>query len=167
MRLEARSTFAAPHLLTPSFSDRANFAIGTGDLFVTGTAGVTAVVLSTEVKEDPLYLLAVLNSAVLSNYVIEHSPPYQGGFYKFSKPYLRDLPIRRIDWQNPADQQAHEQLVGLARQLVELHNSRDGASDYERAPLARAIQQVEGEINAKVFALYGIDANEAAAISGD
>ena len=56
-----------------------------------------------DVQEDILYLLGLLNSRLLSFYAVGHSPVFSGAYYKFSAPYLKQLPIRRIDFSDRAD----------------------------------------------------------------
>ncbi|MCD2443462.1 N-6 DNA methylase [Agromyces sp. SYSU K20354] len=92
MYLAAPSTFGGRHLLTPSLSGRSNFALGDGRLFPTGTAGVTSIDLPADMNADAL--LAVLNSPLISTYIIAHSPVYQGNYHKFSKPYIAHAPIK-------------------------------------------------------------------------
>ncbi len=52
MYLDGHESFATPHLLTPSLSNRANFALGQGTLFATGTAGVTSIIRRDDVPEQ-------------------------------------------------------------------------------------------------------------------
>jgi hypothetical protein len=80
MYLDSFGSFAVPHILTPSLSNRSNFALGTGDLFVTGTAGVTSIIPEDNIGESILYLLGVLNSSTLSFYAVGHSPVFSGGY---------------------------------------------------------------------------------------
>src|SRR5262245_16929560 len=96
MYVEARRKLTRTHLLTPSLSRACNFALGSGDLFATGTAGVTSLVLK-KGGYDPLFFLAVLNSSLVRAWVHGHSPVFQGGFRKFSGPYLQAVPIALPD----------------------------------------------------------------------
>ena len=110
-------SFTAPHILTPSLSNHSNFALGTGDIFATGTAGVTSVIPKEDIEEEILYLLGVLNSNVISFYAVGHSPVFSGGYYKFSAPYLKKLP-------NPA-----YQLEQPGRHRPPRQNGRVGGAD--------------------------------------
>ena len=78
MYLDCYRSFSSPHILTPSLSNRANFALGQGTLFVTGTAGVTSIIPREDIQEDILYLLGLLNSRLLSFYAVGHSPVFRG-----------------------------------------------------------------------------------------
>ena len=130
MYLDSYESFAAPHILTPSLSDRSNFAMGTGDLFATGTAGVTSIVPNKDIEdieESISYLLGVLNSSLMSSYAVSHSPIFSGGYYKFSAPYLKQLPIRRIDFSNPTEKSWHDRLVILVVHMQELNKKKRSA----------------------------------------
>jgi hypothetical protein len=157
MYLDAFTTFDSPHILTPSLSDRSNFAIGTGDLFATGTAGVTSLVPASSTPEDIRYLLGLLNSDVLTLWITSHSPPFQGGFYKFSGPYLEQVPIRRIDFHDRQERQLHDRIVQLIDLMQQLHadvSAPDTAQTH--LTLRRRIAATDSAINSAVASLYGL-----------
>ncbi len=118
MYLDSPAAFSAPHLVTPSLSGSSNFARGDGSLFATGTAGVTSIELSS--VDDAEALLALLNSPLISAYIVAHSPMYQGNARKFSAGYLREVPIK---WG--ADPTANRLRLG------ELWRKRQAAPDAE------------------------------------
>jgi hypothetical protein len=156
MYVEARSSFAAPHLVTPSLSANGNFARGQGDLFVTGTAGVTSLVLDESVSEDLYYFLALLNSTLITNFMADHSPPYQGGFYKYSAPYLKRIPIARVDLATRDGKRKHDALVSLAHGLEEVREAAIDTEASNQEPLARVVVGVEDEVDKAVCELYGL-----------
>ena len=162
--LDSRWAFAAPHLVTPSLADRSNFALGDGDLFVTGTAGVTSVIPEDDIGESLHYLLALLNSELLSRYITDHSTPYQGGYFKFSAPYLRDVPIRRINFEDEEDVAAHNELALLATGLSERLAGMDEVSVADSEAVSRSLQAAEQRINEIVLKLYGVSEDEAAVL---
>ncbi len=167
MYLDAPSSFRSPHLLTPSLSARSNFALGTGALFATGTAGVTSIIPKEDVREDIYYLLALLNSRLLSYYLIQHSPVYQGGYHKFSAPYLKAAPIRRIDFTSVADKRQHDRLVSLAKTLIDLYSRLGGAKTPQaHVTTRRQIAACEGETDRLVYGLYGVNEHGLQTIEG-
>jgi hypothetical protein len=143
MYLDSAASFGSKHLITPSLSRRANFALGDGRLFPTGTAGATSVELPDGVDARPL--LALLNSTLLSTYAMAHSPYYQGGFHKFSKRYIDGIPIRL------AGDAASEKLWS---RLAELWDSR------AKVPVGFARELVDARIDDVVYELYGVDRDE-------
>jgi hypothetical protein len=136
--------------------------LGTGDLFVTGTAGVTSIILK-EIPEDINYILGILNSQLISYYVIKHSPVFQGGYHKFSSNYLKPIPIVRIDQTKSKNKQMHDRICELVeRQLsfsARLGKIGDRLTD-ERQKIEEEIRKTDVEIDDLVFRIYGLTENE-------
>ena len=82
MYTDSSAAFKSPHLLTPSLSNKSNFALGNRCCSRGGTAGVTSIIPNRE-SENILYLLGLLNSSLLSFYITQHSPVFQGAYRKF------------------------------------------------------------------------------------
>ncbi|KRE28227.1 N-6 DNA methylase [Agromyces sp. Soil535] len=150
MYLAAPATFGGRHLLTPSLSNRSNFALGDGRLFPTGTAGVTSVALPADVDHRPL--LAILNSPLLSTFVLAHSPVYQGSYHKFSKPYIADMPIRLP--ANPEEENVWSRLTVLWETRVSL-------------PPGGERDLVDRRISDLVNGLYGVDDAELRSVAAE
>ena len=163
--LDKPSSFSSGHLLTPSLAGSSQFAIGDGSLFVTGTAGVTSVIPAASGNESLSYLSAVLNSALISEFITDHSTPYQGGYFKFSAPYLRDVPVRRIDFGDPVDVGMHDDLAALGTKAADLATTAENGSGNDAITARKTLAMVEGEINRLVTELYGVTAKEAAVLS--
>lgn len=129
MYLDEAELFSKPHILTPSLSNRSSFAIGTGDLFATGTAGVTSIILKPDTPESIYYFLAILNSKLISHFITSHSPVFSGNYYKFSAPYLKNIPIKKInfDESEKSIEKPYEKLIKLyeTRVLVDSLDKND------------------------------------------
>jgi type I restriction-modification system DNA methylase subunit len=153
-------TFSRTHLVTPGIADRSNFAIGDGSIFMTGTAGVNSVVPFEGVAESPWYLLAVLNSRLISRYIVDHSTPYQGGYFKFSTNYIQDTPIRRVDRTNTRDCTIHDDLVELASGITSRKAQLPEEKGAARQTSQRVIEAAERQINMLVDELYQVDSTK-------
>lgn len=154
MYVERASSFSRPHILTPSLSLGGNFAPSQNHLFVTGTAGVTGIVGVDGIEQD--VLLGILNSDLMSAYVMKASPIYQGGFRKYSAPYLKNLPIRVCS--DSKGMTAASEIARLVRLVM-------GAPDASGTPLAyqrwkRQRLAVLREIDNQVSSLYGLSEAE-------
>lgn len=90
------------------------------------------------------YLLALLNSTPLWWMIRKTAATKQGGFYEFKPMYVTQLPIPDA---SPADQRALECLV-------------DRILKSKRADVAADTSAVEREIDQRVYALYGLTADE-------
>jgi hypothetical protein len=165
MYLDHPKAFRSRHLLTPSLANRSSFAIDEGSLFATGTAGVVSVVPRDDISESIEYLLAVLNSTLLTYFAVAHSPIFQGGYYKFSKAYIDDLPIRRIDPNVPADIAIHDRLRALAIERMRIEADVDAATTpHDKLMRVRRASETEAAIDGLVFSLYGLGSEEAEVI---
>lgn len=164
MYVDRPTAFTSRHLLTPSLTKRASFAIDEGSFFATGTAGVVSVVPRDDTIESIEYLLAVLNSTLMTYYAVAHSPIFQGGYHKFSKGYIDDLPIRRIDPNLPADLAIHDELQALAIERMSIEEGDSAAPPHDQLMHIRRAAETEAAIDRLVFSLYGISPEEADAI---
>jgi hypothetical protein len=136
----------------------ANFAIGDGSLFATGTAGVTGIVCKASNPFPIEYLIGLLNSELLALYTVSHSPIYQGGFHKFSAPYLRNIPI--VVPVTSEQRTIQERIVGLVNTIsATVLRSREMTSVMEQRFAQRLISGAKVEIDRHVLTLYQLDEN--------
>ncbi len=165
MYLDSAESFHRPHILTPSLSNKSNFTLGTGKLFVTGTAGVTSIIPRDDVREDIRYLLGVLNSKLLSYFATRRSPVFSGGYYKFSAPYLKKLPIKDRGKLGAGGAKRYDRIVGLVQQMLDLHERLPKKkTDQERTDLQRQIKATDRQIDQLVYQLYGLTDKEIAIV---
>lgn len=165
MYVDRPDAFAAGHLLTPSLAGRTNFALSEGHVFATGTAGVTSATVRTDVYESAPFLMAVLNSKLLSNYAAAHSPVFRGGYRKFSGRYIENLPIRRIRATSPSDVKAHDRLHELGQRRAQLtKHVQEAATPHSRTALSREVDEIDHEIDRCTFELYALSKADMAAV---
>jgi hypothetical protein len=165
MYVDRPDAFESRHLVTPSLAKRSGFAIDEGSLFATGTAGVLSVVPKAGIAESLEYLLAILNSALLTYYAIAHSPVFRGGYHKFSRAYIESLPIPRVDPDVPADKAVHDQLAGLAIERMQIEDDvRAAKTPHDKIAARRRALETEAAIDGLVFDLYGLSTEEADSI---
>jgi hypothetical protein len=148
-----------PKILVPDIADRVSFALDEGgDYAFTSGYGIT---LRSDVKESPLYVLALLNSSLLDSYLKSISTTMRGGFFRYFTQFIERLPIRRIDFAKPAEKNTHDQLVSMVDQIMLLHRHLASAkSPPDKEALARQIHGIENQIDGLVCGLYGIDPDE-------
>lgn len=110
-----------------------------------------------------LYLLGLLNSTLLEFVYKQTTVPKAGGFYIYKTMFLKNLPIRRIDFDNPAEKKTHDDLVALVDRMLELNKRlapiRNTACS-EQEELLRQIKQTDQEIDNVVYDLYGLTEEE-------
>lgn len=114
-----------------------------------------------------LYLLGLLNSKVLRWYFPYVSAPFRGGWLSANRQFLSQLPIRTIDFNDPADVKRHERMVALVESMLALHRQLAAAhTPQETELLQRQIASTDRQIDALVYELYGLTAEEVRIVEG-
>ena len=119
-------------------------------------------------RESLKYLLAILNSSLLTWF---HREKFldrnKTTFQKILIQDAKTFPIRTIDFTKPADRARHDQLVGLADKMLALvPKLRAATSAAERATLQNAVTATDQQIDALVYDLYGLTAEEIKLVEG-
>jgi len=86
------------------------------------TQDVTAVFLKDDVKESIYYVLALLNSDYVFQW-LKHKGVVKGNIVEFSEKPLASIPMRLIDWNNKADIQLHEEITEDSKKYIETRNA--------------------------------------------
>ena len=154
--------FEKPKIILPSIVQKATFAYDSEGLYSNDK--------TTIIPTDNLYLLAVLNSKISDYFLRQIASTKQGGYFEQKPMYISQLPIRRIDFENPAEKSAHDEIVKLVEKMLALQKERQSVrreDDLDRVRnLERQIAQVDEEINQKVYALYGLTEDEIKIVEG-
>jgi type I restriction-modification system DNA methylase subunit len=159
--------FERSKLLTPSIAQQASFSYDAeGQYYFVGSGGGGGGGYGITLKEgnlSPLYVLGLLNSRPLDFYLQNISSPFRHGWYAYNKQYIERLPIRRIDFSDPADVARHDRVVALVEEMLRLqkeHAQAEAHKEDRRHDLARQIERLEAEIDALVYELYGLTEEE-------
>jgi len=162
--------FDQPKLLTPSIAKRASFAYDCkGEYYFVGSGGgggggYGIILKPTDLS--PLYVLGLLNSHLLDFYLKTTSSPFRHGWYAYNKQYIEQLPIRRIDFDNPEEKKVHDDLVALVERMLKLNKRLRETVGREREELERRIERTDREIDELVYRLYGLTEEEIAVVEG-
>jgi hypothetical protein len=179
------------HLLVPLLADRGLFSeFPQGrERFCLMASGGFSITLGHDAGISPLYVLGLCNSRLLFAYLRSISNIFRGGWITCTKQYVTRLPIRTIDFSDPADKGRHGRMVALVERMLELNRrwggSRTAQGASRRAPsvaamsapppvagetpalqLDREIARTDAEIDELVYELYGITDEERKIIEG-
>lgn len=113
---------------------------------------------------DPLYVLAVLNSSLMSWYFAKKfgAVHVAGGYLRYKKQYVEQLPVRAVP---PKRQAPIARAVGEMHRLVEKRGGMAGSEGTDRWLEAdESIRRQDEAIDGMIFRLYGIDDATARAI---
>jgi hypothetical protein len=109
-----------------------------------------------DTPEDLRYLLAVLNSRPLW-FWFQRYAKRRGIGLEINGNVLERTPLRRIDFANAKDRNAHDRLTDLVDRIIKLGADRlTGLSAHDRVSIGREIGGMEKEIDGIVSELYGL-----------
>ena len=112
------------------------------------------------------YLLGIFNSK-LFNFIYSDLAQEKGRAFAQVKVFrIKTLPIRKIDFHKPEDAAMHDKMVELVSTILDLHSQRPGLTAVQRAVLEQRIEAVDREIDALVYALYGLSGDEVGVVEG-
>ncbi len=152
-------------ILVPDIANRASFALDENGEYAF-TSGY-AITLKAGVSESIKYILGLLNSRVLDFYLKQISTTLRGGFFRYFTQYIEQLPIRVIDFANPADVAHHDQIVALVESMLDLHRKLAGAkTPQSKRLLQQQIDLTDRQIDALVYELYGLTEEEIEIVEG-
>ncbi len=116
---------------------------------------------------DAKYLLSIFNSKLLNFYYQQMMPEIGRTFAQVKIVNLKQLPIRTIDFKNPAEKKMHDDLVSLVEKILELNKQLQKAHfDSEKEPIERQIAATDKKIDNLVYKLYGLTPEEIAIVEG-
>ncbi len=107
------------------------------------------------------YVLGLLNSTLLFWQLRSISNVFRGGWITCTKQYVGTLPIRTIDFTDPADVARYDRMVSLVERMLDLHK-RVAAEQvpHTKTLLQRQIEATDRQIDALVYELYGLTEEE-------
>ena len=115
------------------------------------------------------YLLGILNSQFTKWLWQLLYGDFKAIFPELKGIYLEQFPIRRIDFADPAEKSAHDDIVRLVESMLDLqkrYQQAEAGKEVERFALQKRIQGLDGEIDARVYRLYGLTEEEIRVVEG-
>jgi hypothetical protein len=131
-------------------------------------SGGFSISVGSNIQILPRYILGLLNSKLLFLYLKSISNRFQGGWITCTKQYVGALPIRIINFSNPADKARHDMMVTLVERMLALHKQKaDVKIDHEKTLIERQIEATDKQIDSLVYELYGLTEEEIRIVEGE
>jgi hypothetical protein len=150
--------FDSPKIIFPDIAKGPRFCLDTRGNYLANTAYCLGT--------DDKYLLAILNSRLFWFAISNISIPFgvRAGEYRYRLiyQYMEKVPIRPINFSDPADMDRHDKMVKFVDRMLELnkqkHSGKLAPSQVERVD--RELSTTDAEIDNLVYELYGITGEE-------
>ena len=137
--------------------DRIVIALDEAQIFVTD--GLYLFAIKEGINEK--YIMGILNS-VLFVFTYRLASLERGRVLAQVKPTLLSrLPIRTIDFENPADKDKHEKMVKLVERMLDLQKQLAAAKvPSDKTRIQRQIDATDKQIDKLVYDIYGLTEEE-------
>lgn len=137
------------------------YAVDSCSTFVSsgGTAGYCMIALPEDSPYSIYYLQAILNCKYLEWINSLYGEIFGGGFIARGTKVLKQLPIRKIDFENNDERLAHDSIADLQRQLIQMGDEIDVAHGNKRklTILQRQFELSKKQLADFIMHLYGME----------
>jgi hypothetical protein len=147
----------APKIIFPDICKGPRFYVDRSGIYLANTAYCLGT--------DDHYLLGFLNSRLFWFAISNISIPFgiRAGEYRYRLiyQYMEKVPVRVINFSDKADKTAHDRMVKLVEQMLDLHKKPAGTrTPQEKTALERQITATDTQIDRLVYKLYGLTGAE-------
>jgi type II restriction/modification system DNA methylase subunit YeeA len=120
---------------------------------------------------NDFFLLGVLNSKLIFNYYKRIAAVLgdadKGGRMRWFTQDVLKLPIRTINFSDPADKARHDKMVSLVEQMLALNKQlATSKTAHEKTNLQRQIDATDKQIDSLVYELYALTEEEIKIVEG-
>ncbi|HEX9756894.1 MAG TPA: N-6 DNA methylase [Nitrospiria bacterium] len=146
-------------IVFPDVANRGACTLDTKGRWLLDTA--YAIVVKPNTQCDQRFILAILNSPVLTYFLKETGTALRGGYFRLKTAYLNPFPLRSINFTDPYDKDLHDKMVMLVEQILDLHKRLKAAkTPDDKTRLQRQIDATDKQIDQLVYELYGLTEEE-------
>ncbi len=111
------------------------------------------------------YFLGILNSKYFEQLYDDIAQEAGRVFAQVKLSKVKQLPIRCINFSDPTDKARHDKMVQLVESMLALHKHKAAArTQAEQEQIQRQIDATDRQIDALVYDLYGLTAEETAVV---
>lgn len=137
------------------------YAVDSCSTFVSsgGTAGYCMIALPEDSPYSIYYLQAILNCKYLEWISSLYGEIFGGGFIARGTKVLKQLPIRKIDFENNDERLAHDSIADLQKQLIQMGDDIETAHGNKRklTILQRQFKLSKQQLADHIMHLYGME----------
>lgn len=156
-----------PKLIWPVLSLEARYAYDDQDIVFTGGGNGPYYGLRPlpEIALSIHYLQAVLSHPVIEAMVRARASAFRGGYKSHGKQFVKDLPIRQIDFTNAEEKNAHDRIVNLVKTLIQItERATTAAVPWQRQQATQQAQGLRQAVQTLIGGLYNINTTDLAAV---
>ncbi|PWI55181.1 hypothetical protein BM613_13395 [Sulfoacidibacillus thermotolerans] len=92
------------------------------------------------------FILGLLNQRAVELFMRKRGSPFRGGYYSRGSAVVADLPVPKLDFQNPSHVQIHNKVSALVRDLITVKQRYNTAVGRQRVSLSSQQEALANEI---------------------
>ena len=125
------------------------------------------ILLPRDMNYDLRYILGIMNS-ILIDFAYSFVNPEKGeALAQIKKYHVEQLPIRAINFSDPADKARHDRMVELVGQMLDLNKQLAEAKEPQtKTVFQRQIETTDRQIDRLVYELYELTEDEIRIVEG-
>ena len=144
------------------------YAVDTNGTLVSsgGTAGYCLISIPADSQYSIYYIQAILGSIQGEWLASLFGEIFRGGFIARGTKVLKQIPVRTIDFDNPTDAAAHNEIVERQKALISIGDriAAAGINVRKATPLKRQFELLKAEQQQAINNLYGMTEDEVSLI---
>jgi hypothetical protein len=130
--------FEKPKIIYPNICKKPEFSFDKNRLYTNQKCFIISL--------NDKYLLGVLNSSLIFFLFAFILPKLRGDFYEPGYVYLKNFPIRTINFNESSDIALHSQMVGLVEQMLALNKKLAEANTPQTRDVLKRQIEATGEL---------------------
>jgi hypothetical protein len=145
--------FEKPKIVYAEISTRGNFTLDYSNAFIDMTAF--------SISGDDKYLLAILNSKLCTFFFSKISSEIRGGYFRWKRQYVENIPIKKIDLKNKTEKSLHDEIINNVDLLFSLYEGISNSNlETKTNQLKGKIEHYENRIEEIIYQLYELTPDE-------
>lgn len=147
-------------LVWPVLSTDSNYVLDSESTVFTGGGNgpFYGLKLKRTSSESLLYTQAILNHWLMELILKNKASTFRGGFYSHSKQFVKSLPIYRINFDDPSEDEIYHKIVNSVRQLMDLSKRiLETRNSVQRMNYQRTIDAINNDLTKRIDELYGVE----------
>jgi type I restriction-modification system DNA methylase subunit len=154
-------------LIWPVLSTHAAYILDRNNLQFTGGGNGPYYGLIANGEYSLLYILAILSHPIFEYMVRAGASEFRGAYYSHGKQFLKNLPIKAIDFTDATAKSRHDGLARIVQHLIDNQRDAENAHGLARIAMERNRKVLFETLVEGVNALYGLTLDDLKAVEGD
>lgn len=157
-----------PKLIWSVLSTKPGYVYDQENLQFTGGGNGPYYSLFTNSEYSLFYILGILAHPVIEAMVKSGASEFRGAYYSHGKQFIENLPIRKIDFDNPDEKRQHDYIVKTVKQLINTKSAINQETIYtKRNILKRKMDTLYSRLIQQINTLYNISDEDVNVVMSD